>query len=55
MASLQNKSIKEFIIENIFDKNKFNKATMEAIEETQNEKNLTIYNSVEALFKKFGQ
>ena len=55
MASLQNKSIKDFIIENIFQesKKKFNKSTMDAIDEIQNEKNLNIYDSVENLFSKF--
>ena len=55
MASLQNKSIKDFIIESIFQqpKKKFNKSTMDAIDEMQNEKNLNVYDSVESLFSKF--
>jgi uncharacterized protein (DUF1778 family) len=55
MASLQNKSIKNFIIENIFKESnqKFNKSTIAAIEEVQNEKNLNVYDSVENLFSKF--
>ncbi len=57
MASLQNQSIKDFIIDRIFNEpgKEFNQATIEAIEEMQNEKSLNIYNSVDALFAKFDQ
>jgi hypothetical protein len=54
MASLQNKTIREFIIENIFSESKreFNQATIKAIEEVKQNKSLNTYTSVESLFAK---
>lgn len=53
MASLQHKTIKDFIIGNIFDEQQqkeFNRDTLKAIEEIKHKKNLNTYDSVESLF-----
>ena len=57
LAALQHKTIKDFILENIFapSNNIPNKATIEAIEDIKNNKNLNMYSSVDELFEKFGQ
>ena len=53
MASLQHKTIKDFIIENIFDEQQqkeYNRDTLKAIEEIKHKRNLSTYDSVESLF-----
>lgn len=55
MASLQNKSIRDFVLDNIFSnqKNSFNEKTLEAIEDIRKENNLNVYHTVNDLFAKF--
>ncbi len=58
MASLQKKTIKDLIIENIFNApqtRELNQATLEAIKDISNDNNLSIYGSVETLFARFNK
>jgi hypothetical protein len=58
MASLQNKTIKDLIIENIFNApqtRELNQATLEAIKDIDNDNDLNTYESVEALSARFNK
>lgn len=58
MASLQKKTIKDLIIENIFNApqtRELNQATLEAIKDISNDNDLSIYGSVETLFARFNK
>lgn len=56
MASLQNKTIKELVLENLLDKpnKRFNRETIQALDDVKNKRNLTSYKTVDELFKKLG-
>lgn len=58
MASLRKKTIKDFIIENIFNRpqaREFNQDTLKAIEDISNNKELNTYESAEVLFARFNK
>ena len=58
MASLQKKTIKDLIIENIFNApqtRELNQVTLEAIKDISNDTDLSIYGSVETLFARFNK
>ena len=58
MASLQKKTIKDLIIENIFNApqaRELNQATLKAIEDIRNDTDLNTYGSAEALFTRFNK
>ncbi|MBN9543059.1 MAG: hypothetical protein J0G32_04605 [Alphaproteobacteria bacterium] len=54
MASLEGKSIKELILESVFNEKKtFKSSTLKAIDDVNQNKNLNTYNSAKELFNKF--
>ncbi len=58
MASLQKKTIKDLIIENIFktpQARELNQATLKAIEDIRNNNELNTYSSVETLFARLNK
>jgi hypothetical protein len=56
-ASLQGKTIKEVVLENLFENidKSLNKATLNAMEEIRTNKNLNSYKTVDDLFSKLNK
>ncbi len=56
LASLQNKTIKELVLDSLFDDSsrKYNRETIRAMEDVESRKHLNSYKTVSELFDKLG-